>query len=358
MKKILIICDAFNERGGVEKIVNLLANHYSVSNNVQISVRFKLSDMHPYSLSPSVSINSCGIDVEKSRSKFVKFVSIFQYIERIRVEIQKFQPDVIFCNGVGVASLTVIAASGKYKKKIVICDHNKFDNATWFWAILRRFTYRHAKHIISLTQEDLKKYQSLGQASCVYNPVIPPENVVISELGRKVVMAVGRLDPQKGFDLLIKSWALVNEKHPDWVLKIVGDGREKEKLLALITKLGLEQKVHLEPSTNNVFLKFAEASLFVLSSRYEGFGLVVIEAMSAGLPVIAFDCRTGPKEILSTGGGFLVTPENCIELAEVINRYMDSPQTWKNLSSEAIETSKRFSLIDYKNKMNKILLDE
>lgn len=358
MKKVLIICDAFNERGGVEKIVNLLANHYAVSNTVQVSVRFNLSDAPPYALSSSVSVSSCGIDFEKSKSKLEKLISIFKYIKWIRVEIKKFKPDVIFCNGVSVSSLTIIAALDKYKKKIVVCDHNKFDNANWFWSILRRFTYRHAKHIISLTLEDLKKYQSFGQASCIYNPVIPPDKIVVSELNQKLVIAVGRLDTQKGFDLLIKSWVLVNKKNPDWRLKIVGDGREKENLLKLIAKHGLEQKILLEPSTNNVFLKFSEASLFVLSSRYEGFCLVMIEAMFAGLPVIAFDCKTGPKEVLSMGGGFLVAPEDFDGLAEMINYYIDSPQIWKKLSSEAMHISKKFSLIDYKNKMDRILLEE
>lgn len=358
MKRILIICDALNERGGVEKIVTLLANHYAEFNLVKVAVRFKLSENMPYSLSPSVDVLSCGIDMKKSNNKVVKLLSIFRYIEWTRREIHKFQPDVVFCNGVGVACLTIIAASAKDKEKIVVCDHNKFENATWFWSFLRKISYRHAKHIISLTQEDLSKYQSLGRTSCIYNPVIPPENPVISKMDTKVVLAVGRLDPQKGFDLLIKSWAMVNAKHPDWALKIVGDGREKDRLQELIAESGLKQSVNIEPSTSNVFLKFAEASLFVLSSRYEGFGLVVVEAMSAGLPVIAFDCQTGPKEILATGGGFLVTPEDCVGLADMINRYIDSPKIWRNLSLEAIETSKRFSLIDYKNKMDKIFLEK
>lgn len=356
MKKILIVCDAFNERGGVEKIVALLANHYSISNIVKIATRFHLGARLPYPLKNSVDISSFDIYRTEAKNKIGKIFSLYLYIRSVRELINNFQPDVILCNGVGIATLTIIATSKKYKKNIVVCDHNKFENAAPLTYLIRNVVYRHAKHIISLTQEDLPKYQAIGKASCVYNPVIPPENLVTSELTRKVVLAVGRLDPQKGFDLLIKSWGLVNEKNPDWTLKIVGDGREKEKLLALITKLGLEKKVHLEPSTNDVFLKFAKASLFVLSSRYEGFCLVMIEAMSTGLPVVAFDCQTGPKEVLSTGGGFLVAPEDYIGLAKMIDHYINSPQIWKDLSLKSIETSKRFSLSRYLFEMDEIIL--
>lgn len=356
MKKILIICDAFNERGGVEKIVALLANHYSVLNPVKVAVRFKLSEDHPYPLEKSVDVLSCGMHKRGPRNKIVKIFSFLSYMVWVRKIINQFQPDVVLCNGAGVATLTIISASEKYREKIIVCDHNKFENAAPLTYFLRGIAYRSAKHIISLTQEDLPKYKAIGQASCIYNPVIPPKRPVFSCLESKTVLAMGRLDAQKGFDLLIKAWAIVNAKHPDWTLKIVGDGREKNKLQELIAQSGLEQSVYMEPSTSNVFLKFTEASLFVLSSRYEGFCLVMIEAMSAGLPVVAFDCQTGPKEVLSTGGGFLVASEDYLGLAKMISHYIESPQIWKDLSLKSIETSKRFSLSRYLFEMDEIIL--
>jgi GalNAc-alpha-(1->4)-GalNAc-alpha-(1->3)-diNAcBac-PP-undecaprenol alpha-1,4-N-acetyl-D-galactosaminyltransferase len=109
------------------------------------------------------------------------------------------------------------------------------------------------------------------------------------------IVAMGRMVRQKGFDLLLQAFALCLERHPSWTLSLFGEGTEHQQLCALARHLGLEKQVRFEPATSEPEKVMRESDLFVLSSRYEGFPMVLLEAMASGLPVISFDCRSGPS---------------------------------------------------------------
>ncbi len=141
---------------------------------------------------------------------------------------------------------------------------------------------------------------------------------------KNVLLAVGRLHEQKGFDLLLQAWKPIEENHPEWALRIVGEGPKREELETLVKTLKLK-RVALLGRTNEVINEYAQASLFVLSSRYEGLPLALIEAMWCGTPSIAFDCPNGPATLLDNDRGWLVANGNISALSKQIEYVITHP---------------------------------
>lgn len=140
-------------------------------------------------------------------------------------------------------------------------------------------------------------------------------------------------------DMLLEAWKLTHERHPDWRLTIVGGGEEKEQRERQIVALGLESSVELLPPTPQIIQEYFDSSIYVLSSRYEGFGMVLLEAMSCGLPTIAFDCKCGPKDIITDKkDGLLVETGNLVKLADAICRLIENPDLCLRMGKEAAET--------------------
>lgn len=159
------------------------------------------------------------------------------------------------------------------------------------------------------------------------------------------VLAAGRLTKQKGFDLLLDAWATIpDDMRTGWELRIVGEGEGRPLLQEKIEKLGLGSQVQLDGHSDNMADEFLESDLFVLSSRFEGFGLVVVEALSFGLPVVSFDCLAGPGEILTHDfNGKLVPPENVDGLAEALAELMVNESLRHQMSKNTPVGLERFS---------------
>lgn len=187
-----------------------------------------------------------------------------------------------------------------------------------------KVTAKYARFVI-LTHQDKASW------SCQDNiEVIPNATSFLTEksaeLTSKCAIAVGRLTTQKGFDMLVQSWAIVVESHPDWHLDIFGSGEDFQKLHQQIISLGLQNYITINPPTQNISKEMLKSSIFLLSSRREGFGMVLVEAMGCGVPAVSFECETGPRDIITPGkDGILVEPENITEFAKGINQLIENP---------------------------------
>lgn len=206
----------------------------------------------------------------------------------------------------------------------------------------KRAINKYDKFIV-LTKEDKEAWGNKKNIEVIYNACsFKPSRK--SKLEANSAIAVGRLSAQKGFDMLISVWYKVIEKHPNWKLNIFGSGEDKKKLIQQIESLNLNNNIQILSPTPNIQEEYLNSSIFLFSSRYEGFGLVLVEAMSCGLPVVAFSCPCGPKDIITDNiNGYLVPNGNINEMADKICKLIENKELRNDMGIKAIENSYRFS---------------
>jgi glycosyltransferase involved in cell wall biosynthesis len=216
---------------------------------------------------------------------------------------------------------------------------------------LRKAMVRHYPELdvlVALTERDVAAYGALLDGR---PPLVRIPNTVHAmggpdpDLSRTTILAAGRLVSQKGFDLLIPAFAKVADEHPDWTLKICGKGKLRPELKQMIADLGLKRRVELAGPSNDMGATFAEASIFVLSSRFEGFPLILIEAMSKGLAVVSFDCPTGPADIIDDHENGILVPHKDIDaLAEGMRQLMADEQFRRKVAANAAVKARDYEI--------------
>jgi glycosyltransferase involved in cell wall biosynthesis len=221
--------------------------------------------------------------------------------------------------------------------------------------------YRSLDAVVTLTEEDRKAYEAIlprGMAVVeVPNAVTPPGGEP-AQLTAPRILAAGRLTPQKGFDMLIPAFAQVVAEHPEWTLQICGSGSRKRSLERRIAKFGLEDSVELVRPMESLRPVMEAASMYVLSSRFEGLPLVLLEAMSKGLPVVSFDCPTGPRDIVDDHrNGILVAAGDIDGLARGMIELVEDPELRRRFGAEAIETAQRYAMTEIGPRWDALLED-
>ena len=223
-----------------------------------------------------------------------------------------------------------------------------------FWNIFGRLRdWQHTMQakkvdkIVVLTDDNLKSWSSVtNNVIKIVNPS-PLKNVNSQRpmLCSKRVIAIGKLDNQKGFDMLIDAWSIVNNNYSDWRLDIFGTGSLEEKLQNQIYNLNLSNVVSLAGVTNNVMDELLASSFLVLSSRFEGLPMVLIESITCGLPIVSFDCETGPREIINNNDcGILVENGNVDKLAQAIEEMIRNPKLRRDMSLNALEKAEQYDI--------------
>lgn len=198
---------------------------------------------------------------------------------------------------------------------------------------------------VVLTQDDAARWKETNNNIVqIYNPcAIVPKGV--PTLSKKRFVTVGRLDEGKGYDYLIRAWELVNSRHPDWIIDIFGQGEWHDKLEKEILDRNLSSVIHLCGITKDVAAEFYNSSGYIMTSRYEGFPMVLIEAGMCGLPLVSFDCKTGPREIIVEGeNGFLVPVGDVSLLADRICRLIESRELRMRMGGNAMQYAQQFTL--------------
>lgn len=227
-----------------------------------------------------------------------------------------------------------------------------------------KFLVQKFDRFVVLTESDRKNWGNINNIRVISNAVISVKRQC-SELTNKRVIAVGRFDYQKGFDRLIDIWHLLIETYPqvaDWKLDIFGQGEWKEYLENKIDKYCLKDKVMINNPSNNINEEYAESSILAMTSNYEGFGMVLVEAMSCGVPCVAFDCPCGPSDIIDNGiNGLLVTPGDNNAFADALFQLMESSQKRLFMGKNAMVVVDRYSedkvMAQWMNLFNELCLE-
>jgi glycosyltransferase involved in cell wall biosynthesis len=215
--------------------------------------------------------------------------------------------------------------------------------------------------VSTLTEGDAEHYRAhLGDQTkvvCMPNGV-PELGGRRASLDNKVVVAAGRMGPQKGFDRLLPVWAKVAREHPHWELRIWGGGKGIGKLRRQAEELGIADSARVMGFTNKLHEEFSDSSLYVMSSRKEGFPMVLLEAMSVGLPVVSYDCPTGPRDIIREGvDGYVVPDGDGDALATALSRLMEDPELRKAFGAAAVEGAARYDIATIAGRWEELLAE-
>ncbi|WP_235440745.1 glycosyltransferase family 4 protein [Pantoea sp. RIT-PI-b] len=334
-----------SSKGGIERVTITLANALSSIYPVKIISLYQSNESLPFKVSDKVTLEviSNNYEVSMFNRNFNLFKGLCFDLIYIKNKSKKIKEIKKSNQVIAISSdvkMSVLANKSGYKNIIAI-EHFEYDVISPVLRLVRKFLYKKIQAVVSLTSEDERKYKWLptGKHFVIANIVEQPISVCEFDSRSKTVLAVGRLTYQKGFDLLIEAWRYINL--PGWTLKIVGDGEEYEKLSLYIKEHNL-QNIQILPFTNNISKYYNDSRVFVLSSRYEGLGMVLVEALSYGLACISFNCPAGPKTILNQGNGILVEPENVKILANEMTRLMLDKELQKKMSELGPSSINRF----------------
>jgi Glycosyltransferase len=349
---------------GMERVVTLKANYLADILNYDITIILTDGkDKKPYyELSPSIKIINLDINYDElyGKSLIKKISSYFckQYLfkKKLNSTLHKIKPDITistlrreinFINSIQDGSLKVgeihfsKANYRDFKNEKILSIFQKIIAHFWMSKLIKEL--KKIDTFVVLSHEDKLKWRELENITVIHNP-LSFFSEKTSDCNAKQVIAVGRYVPQKGFDILINAWNIVSQKHPEWILRIYGDGMRKE-LEEQIYSLRISNSCFLEHSVSNIADKYCESSIFVLSSRYEGFGMVITEAMACGVPAVSFACPCGPKDIIKNGiDGLLVENGNIQELADKICYLIEHEDVRKEMGKQARINVERFKI--------------
>ena len=348
-ERIFIFINTLSSGGAARVAVNLAGEWTDMGRTVTILCSDRGLRPPVFPLPPGVRCLHLDLRGDSHGLLDAAFRNVWR-LRRLRRVIETEAPDLLLSFLDRNNVLSVLATRALPRRVPVIISERTDPHGRsigTLWGVLRRLTYPWADCLVVQTDHALAFFTGRARAKgrVIPNPVFPTEAVEpVPVRARNRVVTLGRLDWVKGHDLLIEAFARLAPEHPDWDLAIHGDGPEQPALQERIRALGLVDRICLAGSRTDVAACLAEADLFVLSSRVEGFPNALAEAMAAGLPVVSFDCASGPSELIRDGlDGILVPPGDVVALGAAMGRLMADPGERSRLASRAPEVLTRFS---------------
>jgi GalNAc-alpha-(1->4)-GalNAc-alpha-(1->3)-diNAcBac-PP-undecaprenol alpha-1,4-N-acetyl-D-galactosaminyltransferase len=336
--------------GGAERVMTILANAAAARGHGARLLAMSAAGGDFYQMHPAVDLVRLNT-IHETRSALHRVRLELRLLRALRREMRRGRPDAVIAFATETSVRVLLASLGLGLR--VIVSERSVPGTTpvgRIWWLLRHALYRFADVVVAQTieaRELIGRHTSARRCVVIPNPVMRPDASArqVEPQGQGLVLAVGRLREEKGYDLLIRAFALTRAQHPGWQLAIAGDGPERERLERLVVELGLRSAVTLLGMVDDPGELMRRASLYVVPSRFEGFPNAMIEAMSCGLPVVSFDCPSGPRAIIRhETNGLLVPAEHVQALAAAMSRLMGDADLRQRLGGAAREVTSRFAL--------------
>lgn len=346
MKMVLIISSL--RSGGAERVLSILANHWQASRHEihLITIDNKDSDfyvvnqgIHRYSLDMATA--SVGV--------FSGAIANIKRISKIRHLCESIRPEIVisFIDSTNILSSIVLIGTS-----IPLVVSERIDPFRHSIGILRAFIrpwlYRmFASALVVQTEavkDKCKKKWKVQRVRVIANPISLPE---VSEIftRSRVVLSVGRLNIQKGHDILIRAFQKISSEFPDWKLLIVGEGGQRKFLEEIIKCLDMSERISMPGLSNDIFAHYNKASIFCMPSRFEGFPNALLEALAMGCACIATDCESGPREILEDGRLGILTPVDDVNaMADALRKLMQDSELRRQYGSHSDYVRSRYKL--------------
>lgn len=341
MKKICFFCGNMARSGGTERVTSVIANELIKLGYDVTIISYIEGEKSFFKLDPRVKLERLYKNSNKLRFNILS-------IYKLRKKIKKYNYDYIIDVDI-VHSFFSIPATIGFRTKVISWEHFNYyydlgiQRRKWGRALASKY----ANKVITLTNEDrevyLKSLKIKSKIEYIYNPT-PYPNKKRNSCTSKIAISIGRLTSQKGFDKLLDIWKKIEEKDKEWRLYIVGSGEEEENLLKQKNDLKLK-RVNFIKNTENIDKYYEKASIYLMTSRFEGLPMTLIEAQSFGLPIISYDIKTGPKDIITDNkNGYLIENNNQKLFVEKFLELANNKDKIKKFSEEAYKNKSMFEL--------------
>lgn len=344
---VAFIHSGFSNSGGIERVVSIIINEMSKREDYRvISIEF-LNDNRQ-----CVEINDrvLRVPLYQAPLSMTKAVTTGHIIQKTKKILKENHVNIVV--GCGALYFPIAVVAGKLSGARSVCwEHTnpKVCNDYKFQKQIRYFGLKHSDANVLITESAKKYYDSVKQKKnvLIYNPVddkLFAEHNTYDTHSHKII-SVGRLCYAKNYDLLIKIAARILAKHTDWSWDIYGGGEEYERLQKLISGTSVSDRLSLKGNALNIYELYPQYSFLVMTSRYEGFPMVLLEAAAKSLPLVSFDIETGPNEIIVDGvNGYLIEPGDSDAMIEKIDALISNSEKRKELSANVHDTALKFSV--------------
>jgi amylovoran biosynthesis glycosyltransferase AmsD len=346
LSHIVLLCSRLDLPGGIERAVVNTASLFAAKGHKVTLLVLDDTDESFYPLSSSVTMvqHPLSFGITRDGNVITRKIKLLGDVLKLRRLLKKLAPSLIIASEYPFAAAAILAGAGKYANVISWEHHHYYElKRNLFWNKIFRLTYPRLKAIVCLNKDEQQLFASINPQTVVISNFITAGSAIRSNKG-KVILTVARLTAVKGICYLLAAAKDILQHNPDWQWKLIGDGELKEEVTNFILREDMQTQLLLQPpASHEMQAEYAQASLYVMTSVNECFPMTLLEAQSAGLPCIAFDCETGPRHIITAENGVLVQKENTLQLTAAIQRLIDNENMRETMGANAKEHSIHFS---------------